>query len=185
MSQRPLLSLSDRANILFQFNLDTLTRRVYLSEEIDPVKAEQVVKGIHFLSAINEEPISLWITSPGGSMESMFYIYDVIVTNTVPVKTIGAGEICSAASIILAAGWKRFVMPNTHLMAHDATTAFEGSHDEAKAYMTAFRRQREKMFAVLEKHSSLSKEEWKKRTKSRTEIWLNATEMYEWGLVDA
>lgn len=179
------LSLNDRTTILHQFNVDPITRRIYLSEEIDPAKTEQVVKNIHFLSHLNEKPISLWISSPGGDIACMLYIYDIIRTSYVPIKTIGGGEICSAASVILAAGHARYAMPNALLMAHDVAGTFEGSHDVIKASMDAFRKQREKLFSVLEKHSKLSKDEWKKRTKSRTEIWLSANEMYDWGLVDS
>ena len=54
-------------------------------------------------------PIEFLISTPGGSADDMFAIYDVmrVVRERCPVSTYGLGKVMSAGVLILAAGTKR------------------------------------------------------------------------------
>lgn len=69
------------------------------------------------LDTLSQEPIYLWITSPGGDLDSTFLFYDTMKLIQSPIITVG--EYCaSAAAIFLAAGSKRYLFPHAKVMLH-------------------------------------------------------------------
>jgi ATP-dependent Clp protease protease subunit len=69
------------------------------------------------LDTLSHEPIKLFITSPGGDLDTTFLFYDVMKRIQSPIITIG--DYCaSAAAIILAAGSKRYLSPHAKVMLH-------------------------------------------------------------------
>ncbi len=69
------------------------------------------------LDTLSHDSIKLFITSPGGDLDTTFLFYDVMKRITSPVITIG--DYCaSAAAIILAAGSKRYLSPHAKVMLH-------------------------------------------------------------------
>jgi len=63
--------------------------------------------------------ITVYINSEGGSMYSMFAMHDIMRKLTNPIHTIGIGRVMSAAVLLMAAGDKRSITPNTHVMVHE------------------------------------------------------------------
>uniref|UniRef100_A0A6M3JH10 Putative protease n=1 Tax=viral metagenome TaxID=1070528 RepID=A0A6M3JH10_9ZZZZ len=69
------------------------------------------------LDTLSQEPIKLFITSPGGDLDTTFLFYDVMKRIKSPIITIG--DYCaSAAAILLAAGSKRYLSPHAKVMLH-------------------------------------------------------------------
>ena len=69
------------------------------------------------LDSLSHNPIKIFITSPGGDLDSTFLLYDVMKRVQSPIITIG--DYCaSAAAIILAAGSKRYLSPHSKVMLH-------------------------------------------------------------------
>ena len=69
------------------------------------------------LDTLSYDPIKLFITSPGGDMDTTFLFYDVMKRIKSPIITIG--DYCaSAAAILLAAGSKRYLSPHAKVMLH-------------------------------------------------------------------
>ena len=69
------------------------------------------------LDTLSPAPIKIFITSPGGDLDTTFLFYDVMKRIKSPVITIG--DYCaSAAAIILAAGSKRYLSPHAKVMLH-------------------------------------------------------------------
>src|SRR5699024_12796128 len=80
-------------------------RIVYLGTEIDDGVANVLIAQILHLTA--EDPdreIALYLNSPGGSMTSMFAVYDTMQYVRAPVSTTCVGQARSAAAILLADG---------------------------------------------------------------------------------
>lgn len=68
----------------------------------------------------SERDISLYINSPGGSMTSLFAVYDVMQYIRCDLQTICMGMAASAAAVLLAAGTegKRYALPNARVLIH-------------------------------------------------------------------
>lgn len=78
------------------------------------------------------EPIKIFINSPGGCLNSVMNLINIIKLSRIPVYTIVMGKAYSAAGLLLMAGYKgkRFIFPDTSIMIHDGSTGAMG--DTAK-----------------------------------------------------
>jgi ATP-dependent Clp protease protease subunit len=78
------------------------------------------------------KPITVFIDSPGGDVNSGFILYDTIRMSRAPVKTVGQVG-ASAATILLAAGTERLVYPSARFMLHLPSMYFGEGVSEAVA----------------------------------------------------
>ena len=166
-------------NITFDRGLDIIDRIIYIFDDIDENMAEHVVKGLAFLSK-TDGPITIMINSQGGSVNDMFAIYDAMQACECHITTIGIGEVCSAAGLLLVAGDRRLASPHTVFMAHNVAG---GVDDEAEMY-TAMAQMKAtamvwKMWAkCMEKHTNHTEKYWLKELGNTVrELWLNTDQM--------
>ena len=106
--------------------LDTqmVSWKEHLSQEYRILSFDGVITGdtsprqlLRALDSLSHDPIKIFITSPGGELDSTFLFYDTMKMIKSPIITIG--EYCaSAAAIILAAGSKRYLYPHAKVMLH-------------------------------------------------------------------
>ena len=95
-------------------------RTILIYGEITQELAKTVTEQLLYLSSASEEPITMFINSQGGHVESGDTIHDVIKFIKPKVKVIGTGWVASAGiTIYLAADKKdRYSLPNTRYMIH-------------------------------------------------------------------
>ena len=188
-------AITDLLDAMFSFGIDLSKRRVFLQCGIeahdDPGKniSEMVIRGLLFLDKTEGE-IELWINTPGGDVDDMFAIYDVIQSCENDVATIGHGQIASAGGLILAAGSKgmRYAMPNALFMAHefqdgvtDGGTRLQRIHLEQKELG-------EQRWAKLMGRASGRKKTaafWLNKIQNEPEFYLDSKGMKTHGVVDA
>ena len=104
-------------------------RVVFLGGPIDDDVANVVVAQLlHLESADPERDISLYVNSPGGSVDAGFAIYDTMRFIAPDVQTICVGIALSMGSLILAGGTpgKRLVLPNGRILIHQPSGGFQG-----------------------------------------------------------
>ena len=91
-----------------QDNNETLlkTRSILISGEIDKKMAEKVVSQLLMLEAENDDPIKVFIDSPGGDVDSAYAIFDMIRFVKPKVTMIAMGLAASAGALILLAAYK-------------------------------------------------------------------------------
>lgn len=79
--------------------------------------------------------ITLFINSPGGYMSSAYQLIDSIKGSTIPIVTIGTGQVASAGVMILMAGAKghRMVTETCSIMSHQYSTGIGGKEHEVIA----------------------------------------------------
>lgn len=112
---------------LHDHGVDLKRRRVFLfapikptwdQEDLDFGSSDRVVKNLLWLDE-SEGPIQLWINTPGGCLDEMWAIYDVMRNASNDVETIAVGEVASAGCLLLAGGTDmRRAMPNSTFMWH-------------------------------------------------------------------
>src|ERR1051325_10165136 len=83
---------------------------------------------LHLESEDPDKDISLYINSPGGSMTSLFAIYDTMQYVKPDVATYCMGMAASAAAVLLAAGaaGKRYALPNARVLIHQPHGGAQG-----------------------------------------------------------
>jgi ATP-dependent Clp protease protease subunit len=160
-------------------------RIIYIQGEFDDVMANNVVAQLLYLDSRDpESPIHMYVNSPGGSISSMYAIYDVMNYIKSPVHTVGLGSVCSAGSFILAAGEKgcRKCLPNTSIMIHELSSGAQGRANDIFNEVDHLKGLYEKMAKqyVAFTGKTLAKV---KKDMSR-DHWLTAKDALEYGLID-
>ena len=99
-----------RYNLQRQMTLDDMlleNRIVFLIGEISYARAAEVIMKMLYLDNLKRaSEISLYINSPGGSVDDTMAIYDTMRFVSSPVATYCIGRAQSGAAIILSAGTK-------------------------------------------------------------------------------
>jgi len=95
------------------------TRRLWLVGEINELMATSICSYLQMFSLVND-PIYLYINSPGGCVASGYAIIDQMIACTCPVYTVVRGQAHSMGAIIAAFGTIncRYASPNSSMMLH-------------------------------------------------------------------
>jgi ATP-dependent Clp protease protease subunit len=160
-------------------------RIVMLGSAVDDSSAGLLMAQLlHLESEDPDKDIWLYINSPGGSMTSMFAIYDTMQYVGPDVGTVCTGMAASAASVLLAGGapGKRFILPNARVLIHQPHGGAQGqSADiEIQAKEIVFLRQR--MEHILATHTSRPVEQIARDTDR--DFIMSAEEAVSYGMVD-
>ena len=95
-------------------------REIWLTGEIDSGMADEVISQILQLDAeMPRTDITLYINSPGGSVNAGLAIYDVMQAVQSNIRTICVGTAASMAAVLFAAGSTREIMRHGEVMVHD------------------------------------------------------------------
>ena len=108
-------------------------RLVYFGGDVNDFSADVVIMQLLWLSSDNQEnPIDLYIKSPGGSVYDGLAIKDVIDKLPCKVNTIGLGLCASMGAYLLACGTgTRKVTKNARIMIHSVSSGTGGTvHDQ-------------------------------------------------------
>ena len=96
------------------------SRNVLITGEINDKVARQAVTHLLALSEASDEPINLFISSPGGHVESGDMVHDIVKFIRPTVRAIGSGWVASAGALIFIGAERenRFCLPNTRFLLH-------------------------------------------------------------------
>jgi ATP-dependent Clp protease, protease subunit len=161
-------------------------RVIFLGRPVDDETANLIVaQMLHLESEDPDKPISLYINSPGGSMDSMFAIYDTTQHIKPEVHTTCIGMAASAASLILAGGeaGQRSILPHGRVMIHQPWVQNVGGQaSDIEIHANEILRQREQANGILARHTGQDIETIRRDTDR--DRWLTADQAVEYGLVD-
>ena len=159
------------------------SRSVLLSGEINKRLAERVIKQLILLEADAEDPIRIFIDSPGGDVDAGYAIFDMLRFVTPPVVTIGMGLVASAAAVVLLAAprERRVGLPNSHYLIHQPLSGIRGVATEIEIHARELDKLRSKINQMIAEETGQSLEKVERDTDR--DYWLNAEEAQEYGLV--
>ena len=132
-----------------------------------------------------EKPINMYINSPGGSITSLFAIYDVMNYVKPDVQTICMGFAASAAAVLLAAGTpgKRLALPNSRILIHQPhAQGAQGQAADIAIWAEEILRQRSQLNEILAERTGQSVEKIAKDT-DRDNI-MSAEQAKAYGMID-
>lgn len=160
-------------------------RILFMVGEINYVMATEVIMKLLHLD--NTKPgieISLYINSPGGSVDDTMAIYDTMRFIGSPVATYCIGRAQSGAAVILAAGTKgkRFALPHAKVMLHQPWGGITGQASDIKIQAEEINKAKQTINDVLAKHTGLSPERIAEETER--DKYMTAQQALEYGLID-
>lgn len=164
---------------------------IFLSGPITEETAVNVssrLLSIDFLNKTNGkvEPINLIINSPGGDLTAAWQICDVMDFISTPIHTVGLGQICSAALIILMNGTQgnRRITDRTAIMSHEYSWGTEGNHDQLLATSKEFNNIIKRMITHYKECTGLTESIIKKELLNGSDCWLNPKQAKKYGIID-
>ena len=160
-------------------------RVIFLIGPVNDMTANLVVAQLLFLEAENpDKDISLYINSPGGSVTAGMSIYDTMQFVKPDVSTLCIGQAASMGAFLLAAGakGKRFSLPNSRVMIHQPSGGFSGQSSDIQIQAKEIMYLREKLNAILAKHTGRSAEEIDRDTER--DNFMSAEESVKYGMID-
>ncbi len=159
------------------------TRSIMLSGEIDKESAEKVVKQLLILEAESEEPIKIFINSPGGDVDAGFAIFDMARFVKNEVYMIGMGLVASAATLVLLAvpSERRLGLPNSSYLIHQPMSRMEGVATDIEIYAKQLERTRDRLNTIVSSQTGQPIEVVQKDTDR--DYWLDAREALTYGLI--
>lgn len=171
-----------------EISLDDLlldNRILFLVGEINyRLASEVIMKLLHLDNIKPGTDISLYINSPGGSVDDTMAIYDTIRFISSPVATYCIGRAQSGAAVILASGdkGKRFALPHSKIMLHQPWGGITGQASDIRIQADEIVKAKKMMNEILAKHTGLTIE--KLQSETERDRYMNPEEAKEWGIID-
>ena len=160
-------------------------RIIFLGTPIDDTIANLIMaQMLHLESDDPDKDIFLYINSPGGSITSLFAIYDTMQYIKPDVSTVCMGMAASASAVILAGGakGKRYALPHARIMLHQPHGAASGQASDIEIQARLIVQMREQLNEILAEHTGqeLSRIE----TDTERDYWMLAYEAKAYGVID-
>ncbi len=160
-------------------------RIIFLGTPINDQIANLIVAQLLYLNGDDpNQPINMYVNSPGGSIYAGLAIYDTMQMIGAPVYTYAVGVTASMGTVILAAGakGKRYALPHATVHMHPATSGSQGYTEDVRIAFREQERIQTQLFHLLGKHTG---HDWREIEKSfERDRYMNALDAKDYGLVD-
>jgi ATP-dependent Clp protease protease subunit len=159
------------------------SRTITIFGEINQKVAESTVAQLLALSVENDDPIRIFINSPGGHVESGDSIHDMIRFIKPQVKVIGTGWVASAGAHIYLAAKKenRLCLPNTRFLIHQPLGGAGGRATDIAIEAKEIIKMRRRINEIIARETGQPLERVEKDTDRN--YWMSAEEAKDYGLV--
>ncbi len=158
-------------------------RTLTLFGEIDSESAQDTAEDLLALAYENDNPITLFLGSPGGHVESGDTVFDVIQFIKPQVRIVGTGWVGSIATHIYLAAEKenRLCLPNTRFLIHQPSAGFGGDAVDIEIHAREIVKTRERINQIIADRTGQPIERVAQDTDR--DYWMSAEESLEYGLV--
>ena len=159
------------------------SRSLTIFGEINDKLARSITERLLALAAESDDPITLYISSPGGHVESGDVVYDIIKFIRPSVRVIGTGWVASAASTIYLAADKdkRFALPNTRFLIHQPLGGSRGDATDIAIQAEQIVRTKARINQLISKETDQPLDRVAKDTDR--DYWMTVEEAVSYGIV--
>ena len=160
-------------------------RIVFLWGVITPSTAGSLIMRLLELQAKSpSREISLYINSPGGSVDDTLAVYDTMQFLKCDVSTFCVGQAASGAAMILAAGTKgkRYALPHSKIMIHQPWGGVTGQAADIQIQAEEILKAKRLLNELLAKHTGRNVDKIEEETER--DRYLTPVEAKEYGIVD-
>jgi ATP-dependent Clp protease, protease subunit len=160
-------------------------RILFISEAINSKVAKTVINTLLLLDAENQNPIRLFLNSPGGEVNSGYAIFDTIRFIESDVHIINTGLCASIATVINLAAKKehRYAMPNARFMIHQPLIGgyVQGQASDIEITAKEILKTRARINRLLSEECNQPLD--KVEEDSTRDYWMTSPEAKEYGLI--
>ena len=176
------------------------SRTMLLQGEVNEEKAGEILSGFLALADLKPpkqnlkegempyDPITLYISTYGGSADEMFGLFDIMnnCKKSCVIETVGVGKVMSAGTLLLAAGTKghRKITKHCRVMLHQVSAGTFGPLFNMTTEIDAIQSLQESYVNAMVSCTNLSKRKLKSLLNERVNVYLSAEEAVEYGLAD-
>jgi len=178
---------NDLTEVAKQFNLLESSlfkhRTLTLFGELSQSLAQRTAEKLLSLSFESDDPITIYLGSPGGHVESGDTIFDMIGYIKPKVRVVGTGWVGSIATHIYLAPEKedRLCLPNTRFLIHQPAGGFGGDASDIEIHAREIIKTRERINQIIAERTGQPLEKVAEDTDR--DYWMSAEESVEYGLV--
>lgn len=167
------------------YSLLLKNRIVFLNTPINQQVANLVIAQLFYLNGEeSQQPIHLYISSPGGDVYAGLAMYDTMQIITPPIYTYAVGMTASMGTALLAAGapGHRYALPHATIHMHPATSGSQGYTEDVRIAFREQERLQTQLFHLMGRHSGHTWQEIEEHfVRDR---FMNAIEAQDFGVVD-
>ena len=158
-------------------------RTVLIYGGIDQKLAREVSARLLALQSSGDDPITIYINSQGGHVESGDTIYDMIKFVKPEVRVVGTGWVASAGALIYLGAEKklRFCLPNTRFLLHQPMGGVQGRATDIDIEAREIIKMRRRLNEIIAKETGQPIEKVERDTDRN--YWMSAEEARDYGLV--
>jgi len=160
-------------------------RVIMITEPIDDYMMGIIVSQLLYLEAEDsDEPIHMYISSPGGSVMAGLAILDTMELINAPVYTYAMGMVASMAAVLFACGHKghRYIMPNAEVMIHQPLGGASGQASDIEIQANHILNLKKRLYKILAKATKQHVKTIEKQ--SDRDNYYEAIEAIKFGLAD-
>ncbi len=160
------------------------SRSISIFGQINEKIARSVTEQLLALAAESDEPIDIFVSSPGGHVESGDVIYDMIKYIKPEVRVIGTGWVASAATNIYLAAKKenRYSLPNTRYLVHQPSGGSQGDATDIGIQAEQIIKTKARINKLISDETGRPLEQVEKDTDR--DYWMTAVEAIDYGIVN-
>ncbi len=159
------------------------SRSITIFGDINERIARSVTERLLALAADSDEPITIYISSPGGHVESGDVVYDMIKFIKPEVRVVGTGWVASAATTIYLAAKKenRYSLANTRFLVHQPSGGSRGRASDIQIQAEQIIKMRERINKLIAEETGQPLERVAKDTDR--DHWMTVEEAIAYGIV--
>ncbi len=163
-----------------------MNRKIFIQGTITPASTDDFLSEFLYLKDQSEDPVTIFINSPGGEVTAGLAIYDMIQNSDIEINMVCVGLAASMAAILLAGGQKnrRFLTEHSKVMIHEPLISggVGGSATSIKNISDSILETRQIVNEILSKHTGKAVEEID--TATAYDHYMNSKEALEFGICD-
>lgn len=163
---------------------------IFLTEEVNEESIATIQAELFYLTSkmtpeeSKNDPITIYINSPGGEVYSCLGLYDVMqlfINQGYVIRTINMGLAASAAAVILLAGSKgyRYCLPHSTVMLHQPSSGTYGTITDMKIAVEEGDRLKKLLNDIVIQHAGKQVVELMER-----DAWISPEEALKFNLID-
>lgn len=167
------------------YSLLLKNRIVFCLGEVNDGMANLIVAQLFYLESISpEEPIYMYIQSPGGSVTAGMAIHDTMRFIKSPVHTIVQGHASSMGAFLAASGEKgcRSAQPNARIMIHQPLSGYQGQITDMQIHVAESQFHKDNLNALLAEYTGQTIDVIERDT--NRDNFMSSQQAKDYGLVD-
>ena len=157
-------------------------RIIFLSTDINPESSNLIKSQLLYLDQISNDPIKLYIDSPGGEVYTGMGIIDTMDYINSDVETVNIGLAASMAAVILCNGTTRKSLPNSRTLLHQPMGGAYGQSSDIEIASIEIKKLKNILYKIISKKTGKAMKDVS--IDADRDYWMNPKEALKYGVID-